>query len=525
MDTLDLNEDSELGNGDFNNTNNRSLDFYQLRGGESIFNSPLFISASYIFIITGVAAAIMNFSIFSILVQKKKKMASEHLVVANLFIDGCYGLLLVLIGSMNLTEIDLDALTGLDFANCAAGKVPGSLLIFASLCLVMVMLFNRYMAIQHPAKYKEVFSPKMVRLYFAALILVSGTVAGIDLGICIADPSLQSWFAESFSVFWVYAKLFLVLVASIEMILVYKIIAKKFSGSFWRPILLPFRIYCESSKTSVEEAPNLAQHNALPKMKNELTPLITRKNNLARCPEIIPRLEVSIAVACDVNDCEHAISTDNSPGSKRQTGSPEKSPIELCRQQSSSNIPPDSNGEYASRNCSPESNQEHERSPEERRASRFDLKNSKSPRYFAANLRVLHIPKDDNEITIDNLSSKEGPAAGEHHSSGGKKGPARETKKGKRQLTLQQQKHYVTTIFFFVCVLFLAVSLPSALANLVSHLFEDYLSIKAQFRLYLLTEILYGANFLLNPYLFSFNNSYLKEQLATYKLTKCFFAN
>ena len=516
MDNINLNDSSDIDNSFYNITNISSFSFYP-RGGESIFDSPLFISTSYIFIITGVAAAIMNFSIFSILVQKKKKMASEHLVVANLLIDGCYGLLLVLIGSMNLTEIDLDALTGLAFANCAAGKVPGSLLIFASLCLVMVMLFNRYMAIEHPTKYKEVFSPKMVKLYFAALILVSGTVAGIDLGACIADPSLESWFAESFSVFWVYAKFFLVLIASVEMILVYKKIAKKFSGSFWRPILLPFRICCENQQVSENDTSYLTQQVDQPNMKNEMTPLVAGKNNVKRF-ETIPRLEVSNAEVCDENDCEHANSSQGNPPSNGEASAAIIKSPDSNSELASSNSSADLNREDACARSAPDSRGDYVFNADEPRKS----EKTKIPGYPGVKLPLLHVPKDSNEITVENLNCREG--RGEHNSDEAKK-PGKETKKGKRQLTLQQQKHYVTTIFFFVCVLFLAVSLPSSLANLVSHLFEDYLSIEAQFRLYLLTEILYGVNFLLNPYLFSFNNSYLKEQLGTYKLTKWFFAN
>ena len=118
----------------------------------NMFESTLLKVVSFVFIVIGALAAIMNFSIFSILVQKKKKMASELLVVVNLIIDGCYGLVLVVIGILNVWEINLDETFQMTHLNCMVSKVPSSFLIFASLFLVLIVALNRYMAVKHPVK-------------------------------------------------------------------------------------------------------------------------------------------------------------------------------------------------------------------------------------------------------------------------------------------------------------------------------------------------------------------------------------
>ena len=452
-----------------NTSGNSSFRFPRV--GPSIFESPAFILTSYFFIVIGSVAAFMNFAIFCVLVQKKKKMASELLVVTNLLIDGFYGLLLISIGVLNLTDLNLDRLSGLDFANCAAGKVPGTFLIFASLCLVLIMAFNRYLAVKRPTTYKEIFSPVLVRVYLSVLLFSSMGVAGVDLGICIGDPTLESSFADSFSVFYIYAKFSLVFVASIAMILVYKIIAKHFSRRFWGPIAKPFCFCCQGC--------NQDNGNDTPACGGRDSELSQRKK------DFIPLQQMERHRRPDDNNGQPNIismsdkEADYNPGSSEQSDqSHQRVNLQVLSSGVTSNV---------------------------------------SVRYDSAKVDEIEIaaPVVAEETPTPNQSSRTVAV--------GRRIAARRARRAKRALTLQQQKHYVTTIFFFVCVAFLVVSLPSSLANVFSHIFEDYLSIKLQFRLYLLTEALYGINFVLNPYLFSFNNSYLKDQLRSYRLTKWIF--
>ena len=145
---------------------------------------------------------------------------------------------------------------------------------------------------------------------------------------------------------------------------------------------------------------------------------------------------------------------------------------------------------------------------------------------FSSQVQIATNPgtyRQQEEAITPDAAGEEEPEGQPEGNSGGVTGrggsntsAARKQRRAKKSLTLQQQKHYVTTIFFFVSVLFLAVSLPSSISHLVNHLFNNILPGTFIFNLYLLTETLYGVNFILNPYLFSFNNSYLKQRRAEF---------
>ena len=81
----------------------------------------------------------------------------------------------------------------------------------------------------------------------------------------------------------------------------------------------------------------------------------------------------------------------------------------------------------------------------------------------------------------------------------------------------ERRKYQMTSMFFFISVTFIVLSVPNSVFQIISHLFENSVPISFSWKLYLVTETLYGLNFLLNPYLYSFNNSYLKERFETMK--------
>ena len=409
-------------------------------------------AVSVILIIIGVIAAIMNFSIFSILVQKKKKMASELIVVVNLIIDGCYGLVLILVGCLNIWEVDLDETFQLSHLNCMVSKVPSSFLIFASLFLVLIVACNRYMAVKYPVRYKDVFKPKRVRFYLVGMFLVSGTLGGVDVGICLLDPQGESDFAHFYSVFWIYSKFVLVMLATVVMFLVYKLIAKQFSRSFWSPIVLPFKSCCLMTR--------LHRNN-----ETVVTAVVafTAQPSCHHTPSDQSPEEIGVA--------PNTLNNDNNSGSPDNI-TPEAVEVNQGRYQAMVQI-----GDLS---------------------ERYICQNEQAP-----------VPGDADPDHLE-LNSGSTGRQGDNTTSA----PNRRQRRVKKALTLQQQKHYVTTIFFFVSVLFLAVSVPSSVSHLINLLFDNILPSSFIFNLYLLTETLYGINFVLNPYLFSFNNSYLKERRA-----------
>ena len=458
-------------NGGLNSSNSTFSKREQHR--DSIFNSIDFLTASYFFIIVGSVALIMNFFIFYVLVQKKRKMANEYFVVAHLLVDGSYGLLLVSIGVINLTDVDIDNITGIDFLNCSIGKVPSTFLIFASLCLVLLVALNRYYAVIRPIPYKDIFSRKKVRVYLAAIFICSLIVASVDLATCITDPALETKFATSFSVFYIYAKLALVIIAAIALFVVYRTIARHFSQSFWSPIGEPFRscFKPQEQNANVNHDPvgqNLANQHHRRLAQNEQTPLQEARQN---------QYEAIVNFHSD----EHREPREVEIDLEQPTGTDhfQHSPLQTPNNTSQTRA---------------------------------------SVRYI---VRFNVARDDENQIEVMATEGEPGPPPTPTQlGTRRREGKQRRGRNTKRNLTPQQQKHYVTTIFFFVCIAFLVVSLPSSLANVINHFLDDYLSVKTQFRIYLFTEALYGINFVLNPYLFSFNNSHLREWLSKHKLTK-----
>ena len=403
------------------------------------YDSPLLKISSVIFVIIGFAATIMNFTIFAILVQKRKKMASELLVVVNLIIDGCYGLMIVLVGTLNITQFNVARFFRIRPLNCIISKVPPTFLTFASLFLVLLIAMNRFMAVKYPGTYKDVFKPRLVRTYLIILFLVSGTMAAVDFGICVADPMGKSSFAEYYSIFWIYAKFSLVTIAAVAMFVVYKLIANQFSRTFWSPIALPFMACCRRNQ-SVSSGPS------------ESVAKYSHNSNF---------------VSVEMNKSPFA-NQDDFQNQFQQMGSDD--------------------------------------------SQKSDKSNHSEPKRKLTNMTVVRfnddVPADNANIELYSPRTRKGM------------GSKRFQRRARKALTLQQQKHYVTTIFFFVCFVFLAVSLPNSISHLINHIFADSLSVTFLFNLYLLTETLYGINFVLNPYLFSFNNSYLKERIAEWKIVK-----
>merc|ERR1712226_1654796 len=71
-------------------------------------DKQLFSVISYILLLMGSAAFLANSVIFTLLVQKSNKLASEILVLTNLVIDGLYALNLAWVGLCNVADIYVD---------------------------------------------------------------------------------------------------------------------------------------------------------------------------------------------------------------------------------------------------------------------------------------------------------------------------------------------------------------------------------------------------------------------------------
>ena len=102
----------------------------------------------YVKLILGTLIVLSNFLVFGLLVTKDKKRATDILILANLFVDAIYGLQMICWPAKFLYSPDNPDLSLL------AIYMEDSL-IFLSLSMVVVMAYNRYVAVVTPFRLQD----------------------------------------------------------------------------------------------------------------------------------------------------------------------------------------------------------------------------------------------------------------------------------------------------------------------------------------------------------------------------------
>ena len=107
-------------------------------------NEQLFgVALDYLKLLLGMLIFLPNSLIFGILVTKKKKKATDYLILSNLLMDAIYGLQMCCVASVTLLMPSKPYLFLLAlFLEYA--------LIFSSLSMLVVMSLNRYVAVVKP---------------------------------------------------------------------------------------------------------------------------------------------------------------------------------------------------------------------------------------------------------------------------------------------------------------------------------------------------------------------------------------
>ena len=78
------------------------------------------------------------------------------------------------------------------------------------------------------------------------------------------------------------------------------------------------------------------------------------------------------------------------------------------------------------------------------------------------------------------------------------------------------RKYRTTSAFFFAGILFLTMSIPNCVLVIVMHeLDERSITVNTYIFMYL-TYALFALSFLVNPFLFAYNNVYLRKKLANF---------
>ena len=87
-----------------------------------------------------------------------------------------------------------------------------------------------------------------------------------------------------------------------------------------------------------------------------------------------------------------------------------------------------------------------------------------------------------------------------------------EARRQNRRKTFQNQKHRITVSLFLVCLCFIIIIIPQTAIQLINY-FTENLSMTLVLNIYSITELIYLLNFVINPVIFAYNNSYLTEQI------------
>ena len=432
--------------------NNSSLSEESTVGAFTSDSNQRFLTIiSYLLLFIGIGAFFANGTIFLLLLRKQNKLASELLVLGNLLIDALYGLTLFSVGFCNVNNVYLAEITGYLPLQCIIRRVPYTFLVLASLCLLIVMTLNRYVAVKIPFRYKILFKIANVIKYLVAITTISTLFATLDLVMCITDPYEQAIYSEMFTIVWIYLKVFLIGTVTILMFIMYKSISNQFVGNFWAPIWLPFRALfecefrCHEQDDIASVAPSHGEDYA-----NENQPISVYEHEsdepTSQKPPTVKKLSLAIEM--------------------QNVGT----------------------GENGSQSKLGRDTREHK--------SSLDIK-------LCGKMSLQASPAFEKRIGSDNSPSRRAISS-----------KRKTDQKALMEQKRQQKKHHLTTMFFFISVMFIMVSAPNSIGQVISHLFPELLSLIFQWRLYLLTETLYGLNFLLNPYLYSFNNSYIKQKFG-----------
>ncbi|XP_063714612.1 uncharacterized protein LOC134842272 [Symsagittifera roscoffensis] len=473
-------------------------------------SQQLFSVISYTLFIMGSAAFFANLAIFILLLQKPNKQASEILVLCNLVIDAIYALNLAWVGLCNVADIFVDKIVGLKF-QCIIRRIPYTFLILASLLLLIIMTLNRYVAVKMPFRYKVLFKTVNVIKYLLVIGILSTLFTSFDLALCILDAHEAESYSHIFTLVWVYVKFLLIGVVAVLMFVMYKSISKQFGdNNFWLPILLPFKalVLCICCKKIIEP-PNLADHCASQHTLNR--PPVSRTEHQAATKSASAAAATAPKVTTSGNFLRPVIK------------------LSVVRSNSTPDV---SNANTDLLDVMRRDNEQHANSTAENSKDVQPAKGSKLDKHTSL-LDVNKIEVDKSPLHSASSSSLQGGerrvSSGsrlsrqfkmlgslvthhrKHHDHDEKADHAKASAEQKRE----KKKHHLTTTFFFISVIFIIVSLPSSLAQVMSHWFPDRISGNFSWRLYLITETLYGLNFLLNPYLYSFNNSYIKRRLTS----------
>ncbi|XP_063727866.1 uncharacterized protein LOC134855306 isoform X2 [Symsagittifera roscoffensis] len=244
--------------------------------------------------ILGTVAAIQNFTIFVLLLMKKKRVVSELLVISNALLDTIMAIIFLIKSTMVKLLIQLPLI-----GQCIFQYFLYTFLTTASFFLIISISINRYVAVRHCHDYNTIFSKSRVRALLATIVLLSFLHSVGEIVVC---KGMWPWYED----YWLFSRVFLVLLCCAVLLGVYSAISDQFSQPFWAPMLKPVHFYrkhvsCnrkENSKGKTQKG-NHTEHNKCHlAMKTSTEPLLISR----KCEETH---DIRITLCPITNGAEH----------------------------------------------------------------------------------------------------------------------------------------------------------------------------------------------------------------------------
>ena len=432
---------------------------------------------------SGIAAFFSNAVVFGLLLNKHEKLLScEYLVCLKCVLSALYGILLMipglgyfLPGNFVLTKIKSN-----QTLYCTVHFAWHNVIIYACLALVILIAVNRYAAVKLAVNYRTIFSRKRTIISIVVLLTVSILNTIPDFCSC-RYPKKMEKALKYIDYYYIFVKAILISTCLAMLFYVYKVISVFFSEPFWNPVAQIFTkcfgCQCRSRCNSQQIQNNAAEEGAAAgENSDEVSPIPGTVN-----PGTGP---LNGAIAQSKTTKLHDNSTTSPPtkvSHKRNSSLGVGGEIELAPVGETSEAIP---GHL--RNCSfQDENQSGQGSSQSNNQSEPPpCKGAKS----ANNARFQQLLSASTAQTRDIFR--------------------------RRRRRRMRSRHQITATMFFSCVVFLIVTLPSSLYEVVVMVLpESWVPDNLSMDIYLLTSTFYGILFILNPFLFTCSDRRIRKTL------------
>ena len=433
------------------------------------------------FVIIGFLVLTSNLAIFAIFARKPKKTASESLILCTLLIDAFYGADILFLGVQRIFLFDVSPVA--HFWLSVIHFIPYYSLVVASLMMQILITINRYYAVMKPFRYKYIFNTNKILL---AVIGIAVTSLSFGVGGFIAFTARVGHGPGYFFDFaWHSVRLILVITEAVFLFIVYRAVSKRFLVPFWEPVLIPMKklLLCSSSKDRLDK--NSATHpsDVLIVRGTQNSKAVFRINKTKS--QLTESESNSKAEVEFKNEQKESSVTD---GYEAEISNNESVEVEL--------------GQEMAENCA-----DAIRNDSETGYTKVNFQQEADETCGKANApKMAEICKDNTTKDSDTGYTNVKIAQQTAESCAKNKRSSRDEMERKRM----KQKHKTTATFFFTGTMFLLMSIPNCIVVIIIHMNQN--KNRVLYIVMMTTYAMFGMSFLLNPYLFAFNSSYVREQ-------------